>query len=86
MITRRKTAAKLTDYLRHRLTLEELVNWAEDAMMEEEFEEEHFELLRDIISRIGLANAEKFGLTWEDCENYLSRLGYRVKVEVSEAG
>lgn len=86
MITRREVAAKLTDYLRHRLTLEELVDWAEKAMMEEEFEESYFEELRDILSRLGLADAEKFGLTWEDCEDYLGRLGYRIKVEVSKAG
>lgn len=84
MITRRETATKLTDYLRHRLTLEELVDWAENAMLEEEFEESYFEELPDILSRLGLADVEKFGLTWEDCEGYLSRLGYRVKVEVSE--
>ncbi|KXB09015.1 hypothetical protein AKJ60_01220 [candidate division MSBL1 archaeon SCGC-AAA385M11] len=86
MITRREVAAKLTAYLQHRLTLEELVDWAERAMMEEEFEEGHFELLRDIISRLGLADVEKFGLTWEHCESYLSRLGYQVRVEVSESG
>ncbi len=86
MITRREVANKLTDYLQHRLTLQELVNWAEQAMMEEEFEEEYFDLLRDIISRLGLADVEKFSLTWEDFEDYLSRLGYQVKVEVSEVG
>jgi hypothetical protein len=86
MITRREVANKLTDYLQHRLTLQELVNWAEQAMMEEEFEEEYFDLLRDIISRLGLADVERFSLTWEDCEDYLLRLGYQVKVEVSEVG
>ena len=54
--------------------------------MEEELEGGYFDILRDIISRLGLADVEKFGLTWEDCEDYLSRLGYRVKVEVSEVG
>ncbi|MEW6192548.1 MAG: hypothetical protein AB1507_04230 [Bacillota bacterium] len=86
MITRREVAAKLADYLRHRLTLKELVDWAEKAMMEGDFEAEHFNALRDIISRLGLADTEKFGLTWEECEDHLRRLGYRVKVEVSEVG
>jgi len=40
-------------------------------MMEEEFEEGYFDILRDLISRLGLADVEKFGLTWEDCEDYL---------------
>jgi len=25
-----------------------------------------------------------FGISWEDCENYLSNLGYAVKVSVEE--
>jgi hypothetical protein len=84
MITRHTVAAKLTDYLHHRLTLEELVDWAEQAMMEGEFDQNDFETLRDIISRLGLANVKEFGLTWEDCEEFLLRLGYQVRVEVSE--
>ncbi len=86
MITRRKVAVKLVDYLRHRLTLKELVDWAEKAMMEGDFEEEHLDTIRDIISRLGLADAEKFALTWEDCEDHLERLGYQVKVDILEVG
>ena len=84
MITRHDIAAKLTDYLHRRLTLGEVVEWAEQAMMEGEFDESEFETLRDIISRLGLADVKEFGLTWEDCEEFLSRLGYEVRVEVSE--
>jgi hypothetical protein len=86
MITRREVAIRLADYLQHRLTLKELVDWAERAMMEEEWEEGHEEVLRDILSRLGLADVEPFAWTWEECEDYFSRLGYRVKVEVSEVG
>lgn len=84
MITRRDVAEKLMDYLYHRITLEELVHWAEDAMREEEFEPEHFDTLRDIIGHLGVADVKAFGLTWEDCESYLERLGYQVRVEVFE--
>lgn len=84
MITRHDVVAKLTDYLHHRLTVNELVEWAEQAMMEEEFDSSNFETLRDIVSRIGLADVREFGLVWEDCEGFLSRLGYRVRIEVSE--
>ncbi|MBI3756534.1 MAG: hypothetical protein HY267_01005 [Deltaproteobacteria bacterium] len=85
MITNRCVAEKLGDYLCHRLTLAELVEWAEQAMMEEEFDEGNVETLRDIVSRLGLADVRAFGLTWEDCEAFLSRLGYQVQVEVSAA-
>jgi len=73
MITRREVAIRLADYLQHRLTLKELVDWAERAMMEEEWEEGHEEVLRDILSRLGLADVEPFAWTWEECEDYLSR-------------
>ena len=85
MITNQSVAGKLEDYLCHRLTLVELVEWAEQAMMEEEFDETNLDTLRDIVSRLGLADVRAFGLTWEDCEAFLSRLGYRVYVEVLAA-
>ena len=41
--------------------------------------------IRDITSRLGLADVREFGLTWEDCEGFLSRLGYRTTVDVVQA-
>jgi hypothetical protein len=83
-ISRRVAAQKLIDYLQHKIAAAELVDWAESAMMEGEFDEEHFDLLRDVISRVGLADVRVFGLTWEDCEDFLARLGYKVNVTVAE--
>lgn len=84
MVTRHSVVEKLMDYLHHRIKLEDIVNWAEQMMMEGEFDPNDFETLRDIISHLGLADVREFGLTWEDCENFLSRLGYQARVEVSE--
>jgi hypothetical protein len=84
-ITRQKVAQKLIDYLHHRITLTELVDWAESAMMEADFEEQEFGMLREIVGRVGLADVRAFGMSWEDCEDFLSQLGYRVSVKVSEA-
>ncbi|OHB90949.1 MAG: hypothetical protein A3E19_03065 [Planctomycetes bacterium RIFCSPHIGHO2_12_FULL_52_36] len=83
IIRREDVAHKLEDYLHQRLTLAELVDWAEKVMQEGIFDESDLEMLRDIVSRLGLADVRTFGLTWEDCSNYLTRLGYRVNVEVS---
>ena len=85
MITRAILASRLTDYLKREISLAELVDWAERAMMDEDFEESSFEVVRDITSRLGLADVRAFGLTWEDCDRHLSRLGYRAKVEVIQA-
>ena len=82
-ITREAVARRLIEYLQHRMTRAELVDWAEHAMMDAEFGERDFETVRDITpSRIGLADVRAFGLTWEDCERYLARLGYRAKVDI----
>ena len=83
-INRKAVAQKLIDYLYHRITLTELVDWAETVMMEADFEEQDFEILRDIVSRLGLADVKTFGISWEDCENFLSRLGYYVSITASE--
>ncbi len=79
-ITRKDVAQKIIDYLHHRITLAELVDWAEYIMMEGDFESHDFETLRDIISKLGLADVKAFGMTWEDCEYFLSRLGYQSRV------
>ena len=84
-ITRQNVAHKLVDYLHHRITLAELVDWAEWAMMEADFDAKGVEPLRYIVGRLGLADVRAFGITWDDCEDFLSRLGYRVSVTVAEA-
>jgi len=48
-------------------------------------ETKNFELIRDIVSRIGLSDVREFGLTWDDCHDYLRRLGDGGKVELLEA-
>jgi len=85
MITRDVLASQLRNYLQHRITRAALVDWAERAMMDEGFDERDLDALRDITARLGLADVREFGLTWEDCEGYLSRLGYRTKVDVVQA-
>ncbi len=82
MITRAVVAAQLREYLQRRITRAALVDWAERAMMDGEFEERDFDTVRDITSRLGLADVREFGLTWEDCEAFLDRLGYHATVDV----
>ncbi len=84
-ITRRITAEKIAAYLYGKVSQAELVDWAEGAMMEAEFEEADMEVLSDVIGRLGLADVAEFGLRWQDCEDFLRRLGYRAKVIVSTA-
>jgi hypothetical protein len=82
-ITRQIVADKITDYLHGKISQAELVDWAERAIMKADFHEAHVDLLTDIVGRLGLADVAEFGLRWQDCEEFLRRLGYRAKVIVS---
>jgi len=82
-ITRQIVADKITDYLHGRLSQEELVDWAERALTDTDFDETGTDLLTDIVARLGLADVAEFGLRWQDCEEFLRRLGYRAKVIVA---
>jgi len=82
-ITSEDVIWRLTGHLQHELTLDELVGWAEEAMMDAEFQEDGYGVIRDIVSRLGVADVRAFGLTWEDCEQFLGWLGCTVRVEVT---
>ncbi len=81
-ITRHIVAKKLIAYLRGKISQADLVDWAERAVMDAEFDEGEVELLSDIVARLGLADVAEFGLRWEDCEGFLRKLGYRARIEV----
>lgn len=84
VITSKMVAEKILSYLHHKITLSELVDWAENAMMEEDFDEENYETIREIISRLGVADVKAFGLLWEDCQRFMNQLGFDVRVELVE--
>ncbi len=84
IVTKQALAYMLIKYINREIDLLNLVNWAEDMIKEADFENKDFELIRDILARIGLANVREFGLSWDDCYDYLHKLGYNVKVAVSE--
>ncbi len=82
VITRQTVVDKLAAYLQHELSLPALVTWAETALMEGEFERNHFGEIRDVVARLGVADVRAFGLTWEDCEQLLKQLGYSAHVHI----
>lgn len=84
VLTRKALADMLIKYINRAIDLQTLVNWAEDMIQEADFENRNFELIRDILARIGLADVREFGLTWDDCYEYLHNLGYNVRVELLE--
>ncbi len=74
-ITKQTVADKIAAYLHHGITREQLVDWAEDALMEGEFDEQAIDTLRTVVVRLGVADVRAFGLTWDDCEQALRQLG-----------
>ncbi|OGL47372.1 MAG: hypothetical protein A2161_06845 [Candidatus Schekmanbacteria bacterium RBG_13_48_7] len=85
LVTRKIVVDMLIKYINRTIDLSDLIVWAEEMMIETDFEEEYFETIRDIIARLGLSDVREFGLTWDDCYDYLHKLGYDVKVELLKA-
>jgi len=75
----------LASFLRYDISLADLVSWAEDAMMDGEFDEKEAATISDVVSRLGVADVRAFGLTWEDCEQLLRQLGYAARVTIVAA-
>jgi hypothetical protein len=85
MITRQLVAEKIVAWLHHELSLESLVDWAEAAIAHEPFDTPNSAELAAIVGRLGAADVRSFGLTWEDCEQLLKRLGYTAHIEITAA-
>jgi hypothetical protein len=84
-ITKQTVADKIAAYLHHEISLAQLVDWAENAIMDGEFSEREMSALRSVVSRLGVADVRAFGLSWEDCEQFLQKLGYAARVDVVAA-
>ncbi|HMC27916.1 MAG TPA: hypothetical protein VKM56_09010 [Verrucomicrobiae bacterium] len=82
LITKQTAAEKIAAYLHHDITLAQLVDWAETAVMEGEFAEAELPPLRAVVARLGVADVRAFGLSWEDCEQLLRQLGFSARVNV----
>ena len=82
MVTRAVVVDKLHSYLRGEAELDEIVDWAEDAIAEADFDAVDGDALRDAVARLGLADVKAFGLTWENVRQILSQLGYRTRIEL----
>ena len=82
LITKEIVAGKIAAYLRREISLAELVDWAENAMLDGQFDSESIDVGPAVVARLGVADVRAFGLTWDDCEDMLRALGYDARVEV----
>ena len=81
-ITKQTVADKIADYLHQEITVAELVDWSERAMMDGEFSDQDAALVSSVIARLGVADVKELGLSWDDCAELLQRIGYIPRVEV----
>jgi len=83
MITVDIIAQKILDYLHHRLTLAELVDWAENVLVEGNYDSGSKQI-RNVVAYLGVADVKEFGLTWEHCEELMLQLGYKLSVQAEQ--
>jgi len=81
IITKQLLAVNLLNYLQHKKSLDDLVDWAENEFMEGKIHEEDLEIVGSILARIGVADVKTFGLTLEDCDEIMRKLGYELKID-----
>ena len=79
MVTRQIVMQKLIDYMNDRLSLEEIVDWAETVLIDTPVEDA---LTHDVLGYIGAADVEGFPLGWSECHDFLQQLGAAVRVEM----
>ena len=84
-ITKKTVAEKIAAYLHHEISLAELVDWSECALLDGEIAERDAKILSSVIARLGVADVRAFGLAWEDCEELLQKLGFAPRIEVIAA-
>jgi hypothetical protein len=85
LITKKMVADKIATYLQGRLAIGDLVDWAENALLDGELAEAEARELSPVVARLGVADVRAFGLAWEDCEHLLRQLGYTARIEVIPA-
>ena len=75
-ITKDILANQILKFLNRKLSLEELVNWAENSIIEANYQEIYFEEIADILAKIGVSNVKGFELTTAFYLNTLIKLDY----------
>ena len=79
-------AAKIAAYLHHEITLAQLVDGSESALIDDEFDEADAAVISRVIARLGVADVCAFGLTWENCEELLKILPLEKRDKVVDHG
>lgn len=85
MINQQAVAQQIIAHLKHEITEQELIKWAENAFVtlvksEDRLPDE--EMLLDILAYLTSGNAPSFPLSWTVLSGFLDELGVKVRVVV----
>ena len=75
-VTREILAGKILELLNRRITTSALAEWAEEVMIEGDYEDDYFEEISDALAHIGVMNVEGFELPVVKLLNILDSLNY----------
>ena len=84
MITKKIIAAKLLAYLQHSTSLAEVVDWAEQALVDADYKDDSSHSIRNILAQLAAADVKAFGLEWQDFESIMEKLGFKLEVKALE--
>ena len=80
-LTDNDIAAKILDYLNHRISIKELVDWCEIMLLSDDIFFENTDTSMEILTKIGLANVEYFSINWEEWLYMIAKLNYKIRVD-----
>jgi hypothetical protein len=86
MITREILASEILAYLNGQCSLNELVEWAEDAIVtftESSQRPPESDTIWDILLYVGAGDTPDFPLTWDVIRDFLERLGRPIQTVVA---
>jgi len=83
VLTRGAILRHLNRYLGQEITVAQLVSWAQETLAAGDLSDEDEALLRDLVARAGEPGGADFGLTLEDCSEFMTRLGYELRINTS---
>lgn len=71
---------QLNAYLDRQIRISVLIEWAQDTLQKGDLSPDDETLLRDLVDRAGTPGSASFGLTLEDCAEFLGRLDQDLQI------
>ncbi len=77
IVTKKLIKEKILEYLSLKISLKILDEWCE-----EQFQSSNFDVLTEVLSKIGVSNVKNFSIEWHEWNYFLEKLGYKVEINL----